>query len=248
MKKSEKRKREKFKEKEREIEDMFKNPTPQVITTIENYCVFNLLYLNDTACNAIKFLESDLVKRSYKGKWAKTLYNAAMKRVNAYFELIEQAIDINSIANLFVEMDGYVDDLVIELKVAIRNALVNNGYEYKEAEWVASVETAYTLCNYAVGFGNNCIENLKKLHDNQITISVFKKLFIVSIEKVMHNFSNWVVEASPCKYNVVDLNMDAGVRKALGKLNKVYMNPSNFINAVNVADKENEQEGYTKLM
>lgn len=248
MKKSEKRKIEKFKEKEREIEDMFKNPTPQVIATIENYCVFNLLYLNDTACNAVKFLGNDLDKRCYKGKWAKTLYNAAMKRVNAYFELIEKAVDINSIANLFGEMDEYTDDLVIGLKVSIRNALVNNGYEYKEADWVASVETAYTLCNYAIGFGNDCVAKLEKLHNNKRTISIFRKLFIVSIARVMQSFSNAVIDASPYKSNVIDLNMDAGVQKALGRFNKVYMNPTNFIKAVNVADEENEQNGYTKLM
>lgn len=249
MNKSEKTKQKKYRESMKEAHQMIQNPTPQTRVIVENYFVFNLLYLNDTACNAIKFLESDLIKRSYKGKWAKTLYNAAMKRVNAYFEFVEQCVDTNSLANLFVEMDNYVDNLVIEMRAAIRKALQRNGYPEDESRWIASVETAYTMCDYAIGFGNDCKKKMSELGCGSNTISIFNRLFINSISQVMRDFTNAVVEASPYKSRcVIDLGEDEGVKNALERLSRVYMNPKHFSKAIDIADQQNEEEGTPKLM
>lgn len=244
MKKSEKKKADAYRQQVKEAEERMKNPTPEMIRNLENYCLYQILYINDAACNAVKFLESDLAKIPYKGKGARTIYNAAMKRVNAYFELINVCgIDMNSIANLFGEMDGYIDPKVTNLTKAIEDVLTSHNVD--NAHWIAKVETASILCEYAVKIGKDYVDRIEKI--NPKNGKILNKLLIAEISKVVYSLSEFVITVSNCRTEI-DLNNEQSVVKAYSKFSKDFITPKNFLEAVTEADEMNAEEGNMRLM
>ena len=115
--KAQKRRAQRHKEEEKAAKERMQNLDQNSIYQLENYVVYQILYLNDTACNACKFLGDELKTIPYKSKAVSTLYNALMKRVNAYWEYINIAeVDKYSLAELFGEMDEYLDEPVANFK------------------------------------------------------------------------------------------------------------------------------------
>ena len=142
--KAQKRQSQRYKEEIKDAAERMQHLDEKSIANIENYAVYQILYMNDVACNACKFLGEELKTIPYKSKAVPTVYNALMKRVNAYWEFLNiTGIDHYSIANLFCEMDEYVDDRISDFKSAMTECLTDAGIQ--QAHWVASVECTYTL-------------------------------------------------------------------------------------------------------
>lgn len=242
--KAQKKQTQKYNEELKAAKERMKNPTPQMVVNLENYCVYQILYANDAACNQIKFLGDTLKTIPYKTKGAQTIYGALMKRVEAYWEMNRQAsIDQEAIASLFAEMDEYNDFHVDEVENAIEEVLAKKGVE--QHKWVAKVETALILCQYAVQIGKDLLDRLQQLPNSHP--ATIRKLLIVEILRVMDNFSQFVVEAAHLGNTTIDLNKEPTVEEAFRKFNRAYIKPENYTKALANANKENEANGRMAL-
>lgn len=238
--KAQKKQTQKYNDEMKAAKERMKNPTPQMVVNLENYCVYQILYANDAACNQIKFLGDTLKTIPYKTKGAQVKYNALMKRVNAYWEMVNASdLDQSSLAEMFMNIDAYTDEHIDNFHKAVNDVLVNNGIE--QHEWVAQVETALVLCQYAVQIGLDLIDRLQYLPNTHP--STVRKLLIVEILRVMDDFSKFVVEAAHIGNTLIDLNKEPTVEKAFRSLNKAYIKPENYTKALAAANKENEAEG-----
>ena len=238
--KSQKKQTQKYNDEIKAAKERMKNPTPQMVVNLENYVVYQILYANDAACNQIKFLGNTLKTIPYKSKGAQVKYNALMKRVNAYWDMIN-ASDINqdSLAEMFANMDGYTDKHIDNFRNAIDEVLSSKDVEHHA--WVAQVETALVMCQYAVQLGTDLLDRLKRLHNTHpVTIS---KLLIVEILRVMDDFSRFVTDAAHLGNTVINLNEEPTVQIAFRALNKAYIKPENYTNALSAANEENMAEG-----
>lgn len=242
--KAQKKQTQRYNEEIKAAKERMKNPTPQMVVNLENYVVYQILYANDAACNQIKFLAPHIEKVEYVSeltrKRLKTIYNALMKRVNAYWEMINASdVDQAALAELFANIDVYTDENIDNLRNAIDDVLIKHKVE--QHEWVAKVETSLVLCQYAVQLGTDLLARLKLLpNTHPVTIS---KLLIVEILRVMDDFSRLVNDAAHIGTKVIDLNKEPAVEKAFRSLNKAYIKPENYTKALAAANKENEAEG-----
>ena len=242
--KTEKRHAEKRKQELKEAQEKLENLTQNQIYQLENYTVFEILYINDAASNECRFLESKLNAMPYRSKAIRKIYNALMKRVNAYWEMIySTTIDKDSLANLFGNIDDYMDEPISELKNAIQKVLEEN--EVPHADWVASVETAYTLCHFAE---MSSLELIQKVSKWSKEVYKMKAVVISSITDVARSLTESVQEIHMGnKYNI-DLNTNPTTMRAFKRMYKAFSDPRMFLNAAKSADEENEKEGRMKLM
>ena len=238
--KAQKKQTQKYNEEMKAAVERMKNPTPQMVNSLENYCVYQILYANDAACNQIKFLGDTLKTIPYKSKGAQIKYNALMKRVNAYWDMIKASdIDQNSLAEMFMNMDEYTDKHIDKFRDAVDEVFVKRDIE--QHAWVAQVETALVMCQYAVQIGIDLIDRLKRLPNTRpVAIS---KLLIVEILRVMEDFSEYVVIAAHIINETIDLNAEPTVQNAFRALNKAYIKPENYTQALTAANEENMAEG-----
>lgn len=241
--KAQKRQSQRYKEEIKDAAERMQHLDEKSIANIENYAVYQILYMNDVACNECKFLGEELKTIPYKSKAVHTVYNALMKRVNAYWDFINNTkVDQYSIANLFEGMDGYLDDKIADFKNAVTVCLKNAGIQY--AHWVASVECASTLCDYATMTAKDYIRSVSKISPNA---KYLLGLCIEEIFNVARSLSETVQDIHVGK-TVINLNDNPKIVSSFNKLNKAFTNPKNFINAVSTADKANEKENRIQLM
>ena len=242
--KTEKRHAEKRKQQLKETKERLENLTQNQIYQLENYTVFQILYINDAACNECRFLRGKLEKIPYRSKAIKKIYDALMKRVNAYWEMVySTAIDQESLSALFSNMDDYMDEPIFELKNAIQKVLEENEVPY--ADWLASVETAYTLCHFAEMCSLELIQKVSKWSKE---VYKMKAVVISSITEVARSLTESVQEIHMGnKYNI-DLNTNPITMRAFKRMYKAFSDPRMFLNAAKSADDENEKEGRMKLM
>lgn len=242
--KSQKKQAQNYRDEIKAAQERLKNPTPQMVVNLENYCVYQILYANDAACNQIKFLASSIDKVEYKSgltrKRLKTIYGALMKRVNAYWDMINSS-DINkaSLAEMFMNMDEYTDKHIDNFRKSIDDVLVKHDVE--QHEWVAKVETAQVMCQYAVQIGVDLIDRLKRLPGTHP--AMIKRLLIVEILRVMQDFTKFMSDAAHIGNKVINLNDEPTVQSAFRALNKAYIKPENYTHALATANEENEAEG-----
>lgn len=242
--KSQKKQTRKYTDEIKAAKERMKNPTPQMVVNLENYVVYQILYANDAACNQIKFLAPHIEKVEYVSeltkKRLKTIYNALMKRVNAYWEMINASdVDQSSLAELFSNMDVYTDENIDNFRKAIDEVLMLHKIE--QHEWVAKVETALVMCQYAVQIGIDLLDRLQRLPNTHP--ATIRKLLIVEILRVMDDFSKFVTEAAHTGKELINLNDEPTVQQAFRALNKAYVKPENYTKALAAANKENEAEG-----
>ena len=241
--KTQKRQTIRHKEEVKAASERMQNLDEASIARLENYAVYQILYLNDVACNACKFLGDELKTIPYKSKAVKTIYGALMKRVNAYWEFVNMAkIDQYSLAELFGEMDDYLDDRVAEFRQAMIDCLADTGIDHPH--WVAQVESAMTLCDYAVTCAKDYIRSISNVSSYA---PYMLGLVIEEIYKVAKSMSEMVQTIHVGKI-VVDLNNDPRVARSFKRLNKAFVSPDNFIIASKTADAANAEEGRMKLM
>ena len=165
-----------------------------------------------------------------------------MKRWSAYRKFIEiSGIDQNTMANLFGEMDEYMDEKVDKLRTSMQKVLDRENVQY--AHWIANCESAMTVCEYAVEISLKFIERIYKI-SNRITI--LKRLVIAEPANVMRDMAELVQ-----KIHVradIDFNKEDSIQAAFRQLNKAFCNPENFKNAQTTADEINIAEGNDTIM
>lgn len=212
------------------------------IVQLENYATFQILYINDVAYNLCKFLGDELKKIPYKSKAVPKIYAALMKRWNAYQEFINATgMDMNSVAALFCEMDEYIDNRVSKFSKAMENAMAGAGAEHPH--WIASVETAYTVCDYAEQISKDIIERMAGISKKA---SCLISLVISEPKRVMKNLADTVQEIH-VRVNL-NLNDVPEIQSAFRQLNKAFLDPNNFKKAQTTADEENMAEGRMTIM
>lgn len=241
--KTQKRQAEHHKKMQNESMERLNNLDPNSIAQLENYAIYQTLYINDAACNECRFLRGKLEKMPYKSKAVSKVYNALMKRVDAYWEMIySTSIDKNSLAALFSNMDDYMDAPIDNLKKAIEEVLVENNVPH--ADWVAAVETAYTVCHLAEVASLELIEHVSKWSKE---IRKMKCVVISSIVEVIRDMSDTVQSIHMSKM-CIDLNTNPKTMSAFKKLYKTFSDPNLFMDAAKVADAENKAEHRMTIM
>ena len=241
--KTQKRQTQRHKEEIKASAERMQNLDEKGIANLENYAVYQILYMNDVACNACKFLGEELKTIPYKSKAVQKVYNALMKRVDAYWDFINKSeMNQYSLAELFGEMDEYLDDRIEAFKTAMTNCLSNAGIS--QSHWVASVECASTLCDYATMTAKDYIKSISRVSPNA---KYLLGLCIENIFKVARSLSETVQTIHVGK-TVINLNDDPKIASTFRKLNKAFTNPNNFIDAIKAADEVNKQENRMQLM
>lgn len=240
--KAQKRNFQRYKEEIKSREEKLNNLSETEIYQLENYAVFQILYVNDIAYNCCKFLEKELDTVQYKSNAVRKVYGALMKRWNAYREFIKlTGMDQDMVANLFCEMDEYMDAKVTKVQRAITEVLEREEIDY--AHWVANCESAATICEYAVEISLRLIEKLSNISKR---ISILKQIVIAEPARVMVNMSEMVQNIHVRKE--IDLNKEDTIQAAFRQLNKAFCNPENFKSAQTTADKVNISEGRDTIM
>lgn len=238
--KAQKRQSQRYKEEIKDAAERMQHLDEKSIANIENYAVYQILYMNDVACNECKFLGEELKTIPYKSKGAQIKYNALMKRVNAYWEMINASdVDQAALAELFANMDVYTDENIDNFRKSIDEVLMAHGVG--QHAWVAKVETALVMCQYAVQIGIDLLDRLQHLPNTHP--ATIRKLLIVEVLQIMDDFSKFVTEAAHLGSTIIDLNKEPTVEAAFRKLNIAYIKPENYTKALAAANKENEAEG-----
>lgn len=241
--KAQKRQAQKHKEEVKAQKEKWENLSEVEIAQLENYAVFQILYVNDAAYNCCKFLGNELQTIPYKSKGVSKIYGALMKRWQAYQEFVESTeMDQTSVATLFGEMDEYMDERITKLQNAIQNVLEKNNIPY--AHWIARCEAATTVCDYAVEIAKKLIEHVAPVSKR---IAWFIPLIVKEPARVMANLSETVAQIHCGKVDI-DLNNEPEVQTAFRQLNKAFCNPQNFKTAQTTADEENMAEGRMTIM
>ena len=212
------------------------------IVQLENYATFQILYINDVAYNLCKFLGDELKTIPYKTKSVQKVYGALMKRWAAYQEFVASTgIAQNSVATLFSEMDEYMDDRITKLQKAIQEVLERGNVPH--AHWIASCETAMTVCDYATDISKSIIERLVKV-SKRVTWLI--PLIVAEPARVMASMADMVQQIHVRAE--IDLNKEEKVQVAFRQLNKAFCDPHNFKKAQTTADEENAAEGRMTIM
>lgn len=240
--KTQKRQAERHKKEVKTHQKMLENLSQNHVNQLENYAMFQILYVNDAAYNCCKFLGKELETIPYKTKSVRKVYGALMKRWAAYQEFVSSTgLDLNIIANLFSEMDEYMDDRITKLQKAIQDVLERENVP--NAHWIASCETAMTVCDYATEISKSIIERLVKV-SNRVTWLI--PLIVAEPARVMASMADMVQQIHVRAE--IDLNNEEKVQIAFRQLNKAFCDPNNFKKAQTTADEENAAEGRMTIM
>lgn len=241
--KTQKRQTQRYKEKVQANKELLANLTPNQVIQLENYTVYQILYINDMAYNNCKFLKEELKTIPYKSRDVEKIYKALMKRWDAYQEFIQSSsMNLYSLTNLLSEMDEYMDQVNEDVMSAICKVL--ESYNVPHAHWVARVETALIICEYAVSIARGLISRTSQYSK---TIKGMMCLIAHAPMVTMNGLAR-MVENIHCRNINIDLNNEPSIRKAFKNLDKTFMSAQNFNTAQENADKENIKEGIMTIM
>lgn len=240
--KAQKRHAQKHKDELKAAQERMDNLDENGIRQLENYATFQILYINDVAYNLCLNLNQELSKIPYKSNGVRKVYDALMKRWKAYQEFINMTdMNMESVAELFSHMDSYIDERVDKFRNAIEAVLEQNNVQ--PSHWIASVETALTLCEYAEQFARDIIASLTKKSKR---IAFLYPLVIKEPARVMKNMGD-IVQQIHVKITL-DLNTVPEIQAAFRQLNKAFVSANNFKQAQEAADEENIAEGRMTIM
>ena len=241
--KTQRKHQEQYKEQKKIAAERFANPDEHTIAALENYCLYLLMYVNDMACTKCRFLGTELKKLTFRTKRPEVLHNALMKRVKAYMDMIDSSeLDQNALANLFSEMDLFMDNAVGDFEREMTNALKDHNVPNYEV--LAKCETTRAVCDYAVCMGHRIVESLNEAHGRGFLLKPF---ILQEMLNVMNDICSYVY-ASAHIGGAINLNEIPALTKAFNKLNKTFISPDNFAKALANAEKENKEDGNKSLM
>ena len=134
-----------------------------------------------------------------------------------------------------------MDDRITKLQKAIQEVLERENVPH--AHWIASCETAMTVCDYATEISKSIIERLVKV-SKRVTWLI--PLIVAEPARVMASMADMVQQIHVRAE--IDLNKEEKVQVAFRQLNKAFCDPHNFKKAQTTADEENAAEGRMTIM
>lgn len=185
------------------------------------YSTYNILYINDLACNLVKELEPFIPNDD---KEAKKIYYALLKRARKYFGMVDKIIGdkVYYLADYFGEMDDISDSLVQnfqhEIECEYENAKIDNCSLY------AKVETMRSMCDFAKYTSEIIISRIKRITKKADVLNFYN---IEEVVRIANNLANWMYRKIP-KGIEVKFNKDSRTIKSLEKLNEALLDFENF--------------------
>lgn len=185
------------------------------------YATYNVLYINDEACNLIKELSADIQDAD---KETKKIYGALHKRAVQYFDLLSLVVGDKMIyfADFCVEMDDICDPLIEDFIDVVEEEYkkLNMGNE----RFLAKLEAMRTLCAVAVEANYKFTETMIKTIPQANILNMYS---ISEILKIADNLIKWVYRKVP-KDVFVDLNKNERIINAYRKMSSELISVDNF--------------------
>lgn len=185
------------------------------------YATYNILYINDEACNLIKELSTEI--QSFD-KETKKIYGALNKRAFQYFELLSLVVGDKMIyfADFCGEMDDICDPLIEDFIDIIEDEYkkVNMGNE----RFLAKLEAMRTLCTVAVEANHKFTTEMVKTMPKANTLKMYS---ISEMLKIADNLIKWVYRKVP-KEVFIDLNKNERILSAYRKMSSELISFDNF--------------------
>ena len=185
------------------------------------YATYNVLYVNDIACNLVKELICEI---DDKDKETKKIFGALLKRANEYFKKVESIIGTR--IDYFADYCGEMDDICDPYIDKFRNDLYEtySSHNIENPLWYAKVETMRSMCELAVHSNKHLVERISVKYPRAKWLNYY---LIEDISKVANNFTHWVYRKVP-KNISIDFNQDSDVMVSFRELNTALMEYDNF--------------------
>lgn len=185
------------------------------------YATYNVLYVNDIACNLVKELICDI---DDKDKETKKIFGALLKRAKEYFKKVESIIGTR--IDYFADYCGEMDDICDQYIDKFRNDLYEaySSHNIENPLWYAKVETMRSMCELAVHSNKHLVERISVKYPRAKWLNYY---LIEDILKVANNFTHWVYRKVP-KDISIDFNKDSDVMISFRELNTALMEYDNF--------------------
>lgn len=241
--KKEKRDRERDREAQKLAQKKLNEHDEVAIANLENFCTYQVLYMNDCACNAILALGSDIPKMNYKTKRPTILYEAMKKRINTYFSAINRStFDLNSLASLFERLDELVDAKITKVRHSIDGMLAANNIE--NHEWIAKVETARILLSYAKVTAEGIADEIRQYSPRAYML---RSTLPKDLMDIMDSFCDYVQIAAHINQGI-DLNECQDIVDAVDAITSAFFNPQKINTIFTDAERECKENNYAALM
>lgn len=190
-------------------------------TNLLLYSMYTMLYLNDTACNAIKELEPYLKD---KDKESQKIFGALKKRANTYFDTLNKIVGdrIDYYADFCTEMDELSYTPLLNLKNALYDVYVQENLD--DCEYYTQVETMRTLVDLSVIASNQIYQSAL----NETKEAERLKFYILhDLQRVANNFTKWVYRKIPHNTNL-DFSKDSKVMQCFAEFSRVMLDCKSF--------------------
>lgn len=202
------------------------------------YATYNILYVNDIACNLAKELVPVIAQ---KDKESKKIFGALMKRVHQYSNMIENIVGdkIFYLADYFGEMDDIVDPIIDEFRSEVSKAYHEAGIE--DCSFYAKVETMRGMFDFAKFSAQVMIEKTSVVTKRTGNLKFY---VLESMAQIANNFADWTYRHIRKDVNV-EFGEDSNVMKCLARLNEALMDFDNYQKSYNKAieyEKERNNE------
>lgn len=185
------------------------------------YATYNILYVNDIACNLVKELSYEI---SEQDKETRKIFGALLKRANAYFIKVNKIIGEK--IDYFADYCGEMDDICDPFIDKFRNSLYETykSYNIGNEKWYAKVETMRSMCELAVHSNKHLIERISLTYPRAKWLSYY---CIEEVFKVANNLTHWVYRKVPQSVSI-NFNKDSDVMVAFREMNTALMEYDNF--------------------
>ena len=185
------------------------------------YATYNILYVNDVACNLIKELVYEL---DDKDKETKKIYGALLKRAKAYFKKVNTIVGdkIEYFADYCGEMDDVCDPFIDKFREELYKAY--KSHNIGDEVWYAKVEIMRSMCELAVHSNKHLIDRISIKYPRAKWLSYY---CIEDIMKVANNFTHWVYR-KVSNGVTIDFSQDSDVMVSFRALNTALMEYDNF--------------------
>lgn len=185
------------------------------------YSTYTILYLNDTACNLVKEVETYMHD---KDKESKKIFGALIKRVNEYLEKVNSVIQDK--VDYFADYNTEMDDLCYDATIDFKNELfdVYSMHNLGDCEYLTQVETMRSMIDLALYASQRVIENASK----KTSRAKWLNFYVISdISRVGNNFANWTYRKLP-KDTGFNVNDESDVMKKFRKLSEILVDFKSF--------------------
>lgn len=190
---------------------------------------YNMLYVNDMACNYVKDLEKSINKSG--DKELKKKFGAAIKRVNRYFSMINGIVGKN--LDFFAEYNSGMDDIVDDSADNMLNRIeeIFNELAIPNAKMLSKIEMARTIVGLSVTSINIMVHEGRRLNEQIESLYTYK---LTELRDIMEDLTNWSFRHIRNGFN---MNNDEKLQKCFQTLRERLMNHENVCNSLTNAEE-----------